>query len=276
MNSKLILLSTLILLFFTSFQASDEKKSTLENKVALLEVSNTYKLKTIVIDAGHGGKDPGTHGKTSKEKHVALAVALELGRIIEGNLPDVKIIYTRKTDKFIELHERANIANRNNADLFISIHCNAISKSSIAGTETYVMGLHKTKGNLDVAVRENESILHEDNYIDNYEGFDPASTEGYILFSLFQNAYLENSLNVADKIEEQFKTRVERHSRGVKQAGFLVLWKTSMPSVLVEIGYLTNVKEEKYLNQKKNQVYIASGIYRAIKSYKNELEAIGK
>ena len=240
-----------------------------------LLAQTSYKLKTVVIDAGHGGKDPGCSGKYSKEKHVALQVALELGRIIEENLPDVKVIYTRKTDKFVELHERANIANRNNADLFVSIHCNA-GPHYFKGSETYAMGLHKTRGNLDVAMRENQSILQEENYLDNYEGFDPSSTEGYILFSLMQNAYLDNSLNIASKVESQFKNRVSRHSRGVKQAGFIVLWKTSMPSILVELGFLTNEKEEAFLNNKKNQVYMASGIYRAIKAYKLELERIGK
>ena len=235
----------------------------------------SYKLETIVIDPGHGGKDPGCSGKFSKEKHVALQVALELGRILEENLPGIKVIYTRKTDKFIELHERANIANRNNADLFVSIHCNA-GPHYFRGSETYAMGLHKTQGNLDVAIRENKSILQEENYLDNYEGFDPASTEGYILFSLMQNAYLDNSLNIASKVESQFKDRVSRHSRGVKQAGFIVLWKTLMPSILVELGFLTNEKEEVFLSNKENQIYMASAIYRAIKAYKLELERIGK
>lgn len=234
-----------------------------------------YKLKTIVIDAGHGGKDPGCSGKISKEKYIALSVALELGRIVNEHLPDVKVIYTRKSDKFIELHERANIANRNAADLFVSIHCNA-GPHYFRGTETYAMGLHKTEGNLQVSIRENESILLEDNYLDKYEGFDPRSTEGYILFSLMQDAHLDNSLNVASKVEDQFKFRVNRHSRGVKQAGFLVLWKTTMPSILVELGFLTNEKEELYLNSKKSQVYLASALFRAIRDFKNEIEVIGK
>ncbi len=236
---------------------------------------NSYKLRTIVIDAGHGGKDPGCSGAFSKEKHVALSVALELGRIVNEYLPEIKVIYTRNSDKFIELHERANIANRNNADLFVSIHCNA-GPHYFRGSETYAMGLHKTEGNLQVSIRENESILLEDDYLDNYEGFDPKSTEAYILFSLMQNAHLGNSLNVASKVETQFKDRVSRHSRGVKQAGFLVLWKTTMPSILVELGFLTNKNEEVYLNNKKNQVYLASALFRAIRDFKNEMEAIGK
>ncbi|MDN5201735.1 N-acetylmuramoyl-L-alanine amidase [Fulvivirgaceae bacterium BMA10] len=252
----LFLLGTLLL--FGSFQENEK---------------NSYQLKTIVIDAGHGGKDPGCQGKISFEKNVALAVALELGRILNENLPDIKVIYTRKKDHFVELHERANIANKNEADLFISIHCNA-GPHYFKGSETYAMGLHKTEGNLEVAKRENQAILIEENYSENYDGFDPESPEAYILFSLLQNAFLDNSLNIAGKIEGQFKNRVQRHSRGVKQAGFVVLWRTSMPSVLVELGFLTNPDEEKYLNQKKNQVYMASAIYRAIKEYKKELETV--
>ncbi len=232
---------------------------------------NTYKLRTIVIDAGHGGKDPGCQGKVSNEADVALATALELGRIIKENLPGVKVIYTRNTDEFVELHDRAAIANRNKADLFISLHCNS-GPSDIAGTETFTMGLHNSEANLAVAKRENEVILKEDNYEKKYDGFDPKSPQAHILFSLYQNAFMDNSIKLASYIERQFQTKLGRSSRGVKQAGLLVLWKTAMPSVLVEIGFLTNAKEEKYLNHKTNQVYIASGIYRAVKEYKAELE----
>lgn len=230
-----------------------------------------YKVKTIVIDAGHGGKDPGCSGKSTIEASLTLSVALELGRIITENIPDVKVIYTRKTNKFVELHDRAELANKNGADLFISIHCNSGPKH-VSGTETYTMGLNTSEGNLEVAKRENEVILHEENYKKNYDGFDPNSAQAHILFSLFQNAYIENSLRFADKVENQFKNRVGRPSRGVKQAGLVVLWKTAMPSVLVEIGFLSNESEERYLKQKANQVYIASGIYRAFKEYKEEIE----
>lgn len=232
---------------------------------------NTYKLRTIVIDAGHGGKDPGCHGKVSQESKIALSTALELGRIIKANLPDVKVIFTRDSDHFVELHDRAALANRNKADLFISLHCNS-GPSGTAGTETYTMGLHTAEANLAVAKRENEVIMKEDNYKAKYDGFDPTSPQGHILFSLYQNAYIDNSLKLASNIEKQFESKLGRSSRGVKQAGLLVLWKTAMPSVLVEIGFLTNAKEEKYLNNKTNQVYIASGIYRAVKEYKAELE----
>lgn len=231
-----------------------------------------YKVQTVVIDAGHGGKDPGCHGKKSKEADIALKVALELGRIINENLPDVKVIYTRDKNHFVELHDRAGIANKANADLFLSIHCNS-GPSHVSGTETYTMGLHTSEGNLEVAKRENAVVLQENDYLEKYDGFDPNSPQGHILFSLFQHAFIEQSLKLAQKIEEQFETRVGRSSRGVKQAGLLVLWKTTMPSALVEIGFLTNSKEEAYLMQNTNQVYMASAIYRALKEYKLEIES---
>lgn len=234
--------------------------------------THTYEVKTIVIDAGHGGKDPGCIGAHSKEAIVALGVATELGRILKEYMPSVKVIYTRDTDDFVELHERANIANKAGADLFISIHCNS-GPSAAYGTETFTMGLHTSNGNLEVAKRENNVVLKEDNYIEKYDGFDPNSPEAHILFSLFQNAHIDNSLLFASKIENQFAKRVNRHSRGVKQAGLLVLWKTAMPSVLIETGFLTNKTEENYLTNKENQVLMASGIYRAFKEYKQELEA---
>jgi N-acetylmuramoyl-L-alanine amidase len=230
-------------------------------------------VNTIVIDAGHGGHDNGCSGSHSKEKVIALDVALKLGSYIEQYLPDVKVIYTRKTDKFVELHERAAIANRNNADLFISIHCNAGGGGSAYGTETYVMGLHKTDANLSVAKRENDVILMEDDHNNHYDGFDPKSPTAHIIFTLFQSAYLDQSILLASKVEEQFEKRVSRKSRGVKQAGFLVLYKTAMPSVLIETGFLTNRTEEDFLYSEKGQEYMASAIYRAFRDYKNELEA---
>jgi N-acetylmuramoyl-L-alanine amidase len=239
-----------------------------------LERRNPYRVKTVVIDAGHGGHDPGTHGKLAKEKDVALKVALQVGKSIKKYHPDVKVIYTRTTDKFVELHDRAGLANKNQADLFISIHCNAISKPDIYGTETYTLGLHRTQDNLDVAKRENSVIFKEANHEENYAGFDPSSPMAHILMANYQSAYIQNSLRLASHIETQFQKRVNRKSRGVKQAGFIVLWKTSMPSVLVEIGYLTNQAEEKYLVNEANQEYIASGIFRAFKDYKREIESI--
>lgn len=237
----------------------------------------TYKVRKVVIDPGHGGKDPGNMGSFSKEKDVALKIALKLGEIIKKHQPDMEVIYTRSNDSFPGLVDRADIANKNHADLFISIHCNSVpskSQHGVHGTETWVMGLHKSDGNLEVAKRENASILLEEDYHEKYEGFDPESPESHILFSLYQNAYIGNSLRLAEKIENQFKERVGRNSRGVKQAGFVVLYKSSMPSVLVEVGFLSNQKEEKYLNDNLGQTYIASGIYRALRDYKEEIESM--
>jgi N-acetylmuramoyl-L-alanine amidase len=247
--------------------------------ITLLNSSTTLRksdflVKKVVIDAGHGGHDPGTHGDFSKEKTIALDVALQVGKYINEFLPDVEVIYTRDTDKFIELEQRANIANKSTADVFMSIHVNAVSRNTVYGTETYVMGAHKTEGNFEVAKRENSVILYEDGYEEKYSGFDPNSPESQILFSLHQSAYIENSLYLASKIEEQFDKRAGRSSRGVKQAGFWVLWRTSMPSVLIEIGYLTNPKEEKELNSNSVQSNIASGIFRAFRDYKNEIESL--
>ncbi len=232
------------------------------------------KIKTIVIDAGHGGKDPGASGKNSREKDIALSVALKTGGYIEQNFPNIKVIYTRKTDKFVDLHRRGQIANENNADLFISIHCNANSSSSIYGAETYVLGVEekRTKRNMDVAMMENAAILLEDDAGNNYNDFDPKSPESLISLTLFQDENLDQSLSIAQKIQQQFTDRVGRKDRSVYQAGFLVLWKTSMPSVLVELGYLSNSAEEKFLNTKEGQVFMASAIYRAFKEYKIEFE----
>ncbi|BDD08162.1 hypothetical protein FUAX_05940 [Fulvitalea axinellae] len=236
----------------------------------------TFRIRKVVIDAGHGGKDTGTSGRFSKEKDIALKIALKLGGLIDDNLNDVEVIYTRKNNMFVPLSKRADIANKAGADVFISIHCNGGVHSKVSGTETFVMGLHTSEGNLNVAKRENSVIMLEDDYKTHYEGYDPKAPESHILFSLFTNSHLENSLNLAQKVEHQFKKRVGRRSRGVKQAGFVVLWRTTMPSVLVEVGFLSNPAEEKYLNDKLGQSYIASGIYRAFRDYKNELESINK
>jgi len=231
------------------------------------------KIQTVVIDAGHGGKDSGALGANTTEKAVNLAVAKKLGAYIEENLPDVKVIYTRKTDKFVELSERAAIANRNNADVFISIHCNSTEGTTTAnGAETYVMGESKNEKNLEVAKKENAAILLEDN-TDAYDNFDPNSTEAYILFSLSQSLYQSQSLNLADKVQKQFTNKVGRHDRGVQQAGFLVLWKTSMPSILVELGFINNAKEEQFLNSEKGQTQMALALYRAFEEYKKEYDA---
>jgi N-acetylmuramoyl-L-alanine amidase len=230
-----------------------------------------YKLKTVVIDAGHGGKDPGCSGAKAIEKDIALNVALQLGKQISAAYSDVKVIYTRKTDVFVELHDRAGIANKNNADLFISIHCNSNPKN-IYGSETYTMGMHTSENNLSVAKRENSVILQEDNYLEKYNGFNPNSPLAHIFFANVQSAHIENSLKFASMVETQFKVHAGRSSRGVKQAGFLVLWKTSMPSVLIELGYLTHAAEEKYLNSAAGQNKMADAVFRAFKQYKKEVE----
>ena len=230
------------------------------------------KIQTIVIDAGHGGKDTGALGKVSKEKDLNLAVALKFGNYIKENLPDVKVVYTREKDKFVELSERAAIANRNNADVFVSIHCNSTeTANSASGAETFVMGESKNEKNLAVAKKENAAILLEDN-TDAYDNFDPNSTEAYILFSLSQSLYQSQSLDLADKVQKQFASK-GRHDRGVQQAGFLVLWKTSMPSILVELGFINNTKEEQFLNSEKGQTQMALALYRAFEEYKRAFEA---
>jgi N-acetylmuramoyl-L-alanine amidase len=249
-------------LLFTSFDTENHP-----NKIA-----TPYVLKTVVIDAGHGGHDHGCSGSSNKEKTVALNLALKLGALIEKNYPDVKVVYTRKTDVFVELYERAAIANRNNADLFICIHCNANPSSSPSGTETYVMGLHKTEANLNVAKRENDVILMEDDYSQHYDGFDPNNPASHIIFSLNQHAFMEQSILFASSVEKYFKTNSNRSSRGVKQAGFLVLWKTAMPSVLIETGFLTNTSEEKFLGSDSGQNSIAESIFYAFRDYKNDME----
>ncbi len=232
------------------------------------------RIRTVIIDAGHGGKDSGSLGSKSQEKTIALKIAKQVGHYINTYMPDVKVVYTRDSDKFIPLFERAAIANKNNAQVFISIHCNSLpaKKAHINGTETYVMGLHSTDENLAVAKRENEVILLEENYKKHYDGFDPNSPEAHIMLSMYQNAHLGQSILLAEKMEVQFKERAKRSSRGVKQAGFVVLKATSMPSVLVETGFLSNKTEEEYLVSEKGQVYLASAIYRAFKDYKDLVE----
>jgi N-acetylmuramoyl-L-alanine amidase len=230
---------------------------------------------TIVIDAGHGGKDSGALGSIVKEKDIALKLALRLGQYIQEYMPSVQVLYTRTTDRFIPLHERIALANNNHADLFFSIHCNATLNRSnaVSGTETYVMGLHGVTENLNVAKRENKAVLLEKDYVQNYGGYNPYSSEGHIMLSMYQNAYLSQSLLLAEKVEKQFMHTAKRKSRGVKQAGFLVLRTATMPSVLVETGFLSNSIEESYLNSEKGQIYTASAMYRAVKEYKLTVES---
>ena len=224
---------------------------------------------TLVIDAGHGGKDPGAIGRKSKEKNINLAVALAFGKLVEQNCPDVKVVYTRKTDVFVELDQRANIANRNKADLFVSIHVNSTAaKNGPQGTETYTLGMHRAADNLEVAKRENSVITLENNYEQKYEGFDPKSSESYIIFELMQDKNMEQSVNFAKLVQQQFKSTAGRVNKGVYQAGFLVLRATSMPSALIELGYINNANEETYLCSAAGQSALAKSIYNAFKAYK--------
>ncbi len=229
------------------------------------------RLKTVVIDAGHGGHDPGAISKSSKlsEKQINLDLALRLGARIEKEFPDVKVVYTRKTDKFVELAERGNIANRNHADLFISIHVNSAKSTAASGTETFVMGTDKSQSNMEVCKRENSVILLEDDYSTTYEGFDPDNPESYIIFNLMQNAHFEQSIAFASLVQEQFvKNGPIKKSRGVRQAPLMVLWRTTMPSVLVEVGFLSNSSDRTVMNQSANRQKIADDIFRAFSAFK--------
>ena len=229
---------------------------------------------TLVIDAGHGGKDPGTRGVKALEKDVNLKVALAFGKYVERNCPDVKVIYTRKTDVFIELSERAAIANRNKADLFISIHSNALPDGKISrGFETYTLGMHRASDNLDVAKRENSVILVEDNYKQRYAGFDPKSSESYIMFELMQDNNMSNSVELAKMIQHEACSLSGRQNKGVHQAGFLVLRETSMPGCLIELGFLTTPDEESFLDSSNGQDLLAHGIFNAFLKYKKKYGA---
>ena len=226
---------------------------------------------TLVIDAGHGGKDGGARGKYSNEKTINLNVALAFGRYVEKNCPDVKVIYTRKTDIYIPLHERAAIANRNKADVFISIHTNAVaSKSPVTGLETYTMGMRRSDEKLSAAMRENEVVLIEENYQQNYAGFDPRSPESYIMFDVMNDVNMLKSIELAKSIQTKVCRTASRPDKGVKQDVFLVLRETSMPACLVELGYITTPAEEAYLNNKKNIDALGRGIYQAFVEYKSK------
>jgi N-acetylmuramoyl-L-alanine amidase len=227
----------------------------------------------IVIDPGHGGRDSGAPGSFSKEKNINLAIALKTAKYIRENIKDVKVILTRDDDSTVDLIERPKIANRNNADLFISIHTNSTDKSrSVMGAESWIMGLPSNEENLQVAMKENEVILLEEDYSTKYQGFDPKSPESYIIFTLTQNVYQRQSTDLAQKIQTQFTERVNRKDRGVKQAGFWVLFNTAMPSVLVETGFISTPAEERYLNSEQGQDYLASAIYRACRDYMSEVD----
>lgn len=260
MNYKSVLFLGLILLF-SSF--------------GIAQNATGYVLRRVVIDPGHGGKDPGAIGTGryhNTESDVALAVSLKLRDYILEYYDSVEVVMTREKDNFVELRERTKIANDAKADLFISIHCNTNGNQQAYGTETYIIGMHKTQSNMEVAKRENQVIYLEDNYEAHYSGFDPNSPESMIGLSMLQSQYLDQSIMFADYVQTQFTTRVGRKNRGVKQAGYWVISYTMMPSVLIELGFISNPGEEDFLNTEKGQVYMASAIYRAFKKYKTELE----
>ena len=264
-------------------------------------------IRTIVIDPGHGGKDPGCSGAIHKEKEVSLAVALKLGKLLEENFKDIKVIYTRTSDVFVNLEDRAQIANKAKADLFLSIHCNAAGKPVMIkdpktgkqrpklyrkkngkyvvvekpnpipfGTETYVMGIKNEEGKMKVATRENSAIFLEDDYEKKYGGFDPESEESYIIMSNYTSAYVIQSANLAVKIQNEYANKAGRIDKGVHRQSIWVLWRTSMPSVLTEIGYLTNPLEEKFLGSEKGQDYLAKALFRGLRRYKDDVEGVSR
>ncbi len=263
-----------------------DKISTYNKKVATLLLAsfvciasvfgqNTAKerptIKTVVIDAGHGGKDPGCHGASANEKNVCLTIALKLGELIKKKFPEIKVVYTRDKDMFVELDERANIANKAKADLFICIHANAASPSAF-GAETYVLGLHRTESQQHVAERENATIFLEDDKGEKYKEFD-MSPDALIARQIQLAVFLDQSILFAEKLQKEFKS-IGRYDRGVRQAGFLVLYKTTMPSVLIETGFLTNPNEEKFLADADGQTKMANSMFAAFEKYKNELEGV--
>ncbi len=236
----------------------------------------SHAVTTVVIDPGHGGRDPGSIVGKAREKNIVLDISLKLGRLIKNNLKNVKVVYTRDGDYFITLTERAQIANKVNADLFISIHANYCETPSVFGTETYVLGLHRTEDNLNVAKKENSVILLEDDYSKRYEGFNPRLSESYIMFELIQDRHLDQSLRFASILQSNFKSKAQRNDRDVRQAGFLVLRETAMPSVLIETGYLSNKKENSFLLTDQGRTEISESIYESVAKYLNRIEAIAQ
>lgn len=227
---------------------------------------------TIVIDAGHGGRDPGAVGKTTREKDINLAIALKLGKKIEQGIEGVKVHYTRTTDIFLPLQDRANFVNEKGADLFICIHTNAVENPNVKGVETFTLGLSKAESNLDVAMRENAVILLEDDYKANYQGFDPNSVESYIMFEFMQDQYIDKSLSFAVLVQNSMTGKCERYDRGVRQAAFWVLHKSACPSVLIEVGFITNSQDEKYLASEAGKTAMADAIYNAVVEYKKDID----
>ncbi len=238
------------------------------------EAQTTELLRTIVIDAGHGGVDPGAVSGKIYEKDINFKIALELERLIKEGMPTVKVIQTRRTDVKVNLYERGNIANRANADLFISIHVNASENPAAHGHSTYVLGMNKSEQNLQEVMRENSAITYEDDYKTRYEGFDPSSPESYIIFSLMQNVYLDKSMELAELVQQRYAANIPgMRNRGTHQAGFLVLWKTAMPSILTEIGFISNAEDRKYMVQESSIKTYARSIYEAVCIYKSNIDS---
>ncbi len=271
MKTKLITLKysikTIFLMVLIGFVAKNAKSGNVAKQA--------NKQMVVIIDPGHGGKDPGAVNKNVREKDVVLGVGLKLGKYITENFPDVKVIYTRSTDVFIPLIERSRIANKNKADLFISIHANTCGTPGTRGTETFVLGLHRSNENLDVAKKENSVILLEDDYKKTYQGFDPNSSESYIMFELVQDIYMDQSLSFADDIQRQLRSNSSSPNRGVKQAGFLVLRESSMPSVLIETGFISNQNEANYLISDEGQRNIAKSVFDAFRKFKSKAGGSG-
>ena len=253
-RTQLLILGVFLLFFFTE---------------SIIAQSRAF---TVVIDPGHGGKDPGAVGANSREKDIVLSVGLKVGKLIEVNHPDANVLYTRKDDRFVPLNQRAEIANKAKADLFISIHCNALDRrrASPQGVETFVLGLHRSKDNLDVAKAENSVIMYEEDYSVKYEGFNPNEPESYIIFEFMANEFLDQSVKFASMVQNQLVSNSERVNRNVRQAGFLVLREVAMPSILVELGYISNRQEENYLKSESGQTSLAQSIYNGFKEYKRE------
>ena len=259
MKLKQCVINTFIVLLLLIFCNSGKLQAQVKNFV-------------VVIDAGHGGHDSGAVGASAREKDINLAVTLKLGALIEQNLKDVKVVYTRKTDIFLPLQQRADIVNNNKADLFICIHTNATKGSAAYGAETYTLGLAKSKSNLEVAMTENSVILLEDNYKTKYKGFDPNSVDSYIMFEFMQDKYIDKSIEIASTIQEQFVKYARRHDRGVRQAGFWVLHRSACPSVLVELGFISNPLEERYLASESGKEDMSVSIYNAFVKYKKDFD----
>ena len=263
-NQKKKLSQLLFVVFLILFACSSNVKAQIN--------STTNEDFTVLIDPGHGGKDSGTRGGGYFEKNIVLKVSKEVAQQLKAD-SDIKGILTRKTDVFIPLNERAKIGNEANADLFISIHCNAAADQRAYGAETFVLGIHRNEDNFEIAKKENKVILMEDDYKVKYDGFDPKSPESYMTFTMMQEEYLDESILLADKVQKKFKKSLNRHNRGVKQAGFLVLRETTMPSILIELGFLSNPREGKFLDSRKGQQKVARAVVQAIKAYKRSVKS---